>query len=60
VLGTSRIVDDGLARDVARELYARLARDASLDLPRALRDALLAVRAQNAGADWAAFRALVP
>jgi hypothetical protein len=64
VIATSRAVDDTLARDVAAKLYSRVARlpllgaPGPLDAAGALRDALMAVRAQSPGADWSAFRAL--
>jgi CHAT domain-containing protein len=59
VLATSRVVDDRLARDLAARYYARLLESSVLDPPAALRDALLAVRRDDPGSDWAAFRALV-
>jgi CHAT domain len=60
VVASARVVDDGLSRDLARELYARIAREPDGDLPRALRDAEIALRKKGASSDWAAFRALVP
>jgi tetratricopeptide (TPR) repeat protein len=60
VVASARVVDDGVTRDLAQELYARMRRGSEWDLPRALRDAELALRGKTASSDWAAFRALVP
>lgn len=60
VVATSRVVEDSLARDVAAGFYARLTAAPTPDAPRALRDAVLAVRDRDPAVDWAAFRVLVP
>jgi CHAT domain-containing protein len=60
VVATSRVVDDALARDVAAEMYARLAATPAVDAAGALRDAVLTVRGRSPASDWAAFRVLVP
>ena len=60
VVATSRAVDDGLARDLAGEFYARLTVSPAPDEGRALRDAVLALRDRSPASDWAAFRVLVP
>jgi tetratricopeptide (TPR) repeat protein len=60
VIATSRMVDDGLARDMAVEFYAQLSDPAAQDPAEAMRRAILAIRARGPQADWAAFRVLVP
>lgn len=62
VVATSREIDDGLARDVAGEFYARLVASSapSPDAAAALREAAMAVRDRSPGVDWSAFRVLVP
>ncbi|HEY2511887.1 MAG TPA: CHAT domain-containing protein, partial [Polyangiaceae bacterium] len=58
VVGSARVADDSLSRDVATEFYAALLRTTPIDPARALQGAQRAVRAREPGVDWAAFRAL--
>ncbi|HEX8795105.1 MAG TPA: CHAT domain-containing protein [Polyangiaceae bacterium] len=60
VVATSRVIDDGLARQVAGEFYRRLLDAPTPDASAALRSAVLSVRDRAPSSDWAAFRVLVP
>jgi CHAT domain-containing protein len=60
VVATSRKVDDALSRDVATAFYVRWLTTPRVAPAEALRSAVLAVRERSPGADWGAFRVLVP
>lgn len=55
-----RVVDDAQAMELMRAFYRHGGADAAPDLPEALRQAQLELRAHRPEADWAAFRSLVP
>jgi cellulose synthase operon protein C len=60
VVASSRPVDDTLAERLMTALHRALGANAGIDLAASLREAELAVRRESPGADWAAFRVLVP
>ncbi|MBN1205933.1 MAG: CHAT domain-containing protein [Myxococcaceae bacterium] len=55
-----RVVDDAHAMELMRALYRHGGAGAAPELPEALRQAQLELRARRPDADWAAFRSLVP
>ncbi|MGZ3451954.1 MAG: CHAT domain-containing protein [Polyangiales bacterium] len=60
VIASTRDVADGLAAELAREMYGNVGSPLLTDVPTSLRRAQIALRKREPAWDWAAFRAFVP